>query len=98
MTLKILSLALVCLILSLCTAAPREKLWVPGPYSTVETIKSNYKPFGQQKLMVEDLAYDPTWEACENRLIGLGCQFFLSDKNSIQLKEDRILPKLQLLE
>lgn len=82
MKIKILSLALVCLILSFCTAAPREKLWVPGPYPTVETIKSNYKPFGQQTLMVEDTTYDLVWKACENTLIGLGCQFYLSDKNA----------------
>jgi len=81
MKIKILSLALVCIILSFCTATPREKLWVSGPGPSAETLKRNNKPFGQQTLMVEDLTYDQVWEACENTLIGLGCEFYLSDKN-----------------
>ena len=85
MKIKILSLVLVCLIISFCTAS-HSKFRVSGMQLAEEYIRSNYKPIGQQTLTLEDSTYDRVWEACENTLIRLGYIFYLSDKNTGEIR------------
>ena len=81
---NIFLVAFVCVFLSSCASAPREKEWVRG--SPTGWAIDGVKQEGVQTFTFEGLTYNRVWDACEQTLINLSYLFAFVDKSAGQIR------------